>query len=306
MTVAPLGSSALLAPSVLAFKNHTGELADSAARLTSGNRILRIGDDVGSFTTAARLKSQLSGLKQASKNAAEGDSLLQVAKDALSSISDQIENLQSLAEEANSSALLDRERAFLEQQFTQGLAEIERIAIDTAFNSQLLLDGSFNRNFQVGTETGDVINVDIESLAPDDLFNGDIPDISTQANAADAEEALEEASQVVQGLIGRLDALQQAFAAAEDTLATTTAGVSVGEGIINDTDVPGEEAAFASTALKLDVATSVIAQASRLQSSLLSALSPAPEPSREERPSTAPRVSPDPAADTSASSPSDE
>lgn len=147
---APLSSAAYFTPAIFAFQNSSNELAISTNRLASGNRITRVGDDVSAFSIATRLQSQLSGLRQASSNVAQGASLLQVAEGGLSQISDILDSMKALATQSNSAALTTSERSYLQAQFAEYLEEIDRIAGNTAFNDVTLLDGTLG-----GTNNGE-------------------------------------------------------------------------------------------------------------------------------------------------------
>jgi len=138
---ASLSSSAYFTPSIFSFQNSSNELAISTSRLASGYRVNRASDDVASFSIATRLQSQISGLKQASLNIAQGSSLLQVAEGGLGQISELLDLLKSTAVQANSGSITAVDRSYLQQQFSGYLQEIDRIANNTSFNDIALLNG---------------------------------------------------------------------------------------------------------------------------------------------------------------------
>ncbi|MFW0777121.1 MAG: flagellin [Rickettsiales bacterium] len=150
---ASLSSSAFFTPALDNFQNATNDLAVSTARLSSGNRLTRVSDDVASFSIATRLQSQLSGLKQFSQNIVQGDSLLQVAQGGLGQISDLLDQLNSTAVQANSASLTAADRTYLQQEFTQYLEEIDRIATTTSFNNIALLNGTLSSENKALTTT---------------------------------------------------------------------------------------------------------------------------------------------------------
>lgn len=141
---APLSSSAYLSAAIYAFQNSTSNLASSVARLSSGNRITKVGDDVAAFSVATRMQSQLSGLKQASVNAAQGNSMLQVAQGGLSQIQELLDSMKAIAVQANSSSLTTADRSYLQAQFNEYLDEIDRISSTTEFNNISLLNGDLS------------------------------------------------------------------------------------------------------------------------------------------------------------------
>ncbi len=139
-----LSSSAFFTPALFSLNRASDELADSTLRLSSGNRLARASDDVASFSIAARMQSQISGLKQASINVAQGTSLLQVADSGLGQIREILDQMNATAVQANSASLTSTDRAFLQQQFSQYLSEIDRIASNTSFNAIRLLSGALS------------------------------------------------------------------------------------------------------------------------------------------------------------------
>lgn len=143
-SAAPLSSGAFFTPSLFAFNNASKALSESTIKLSTGSRLNRAGDDVAAFSIAARMQSQLSTLKQASANAAQGDSLLQVAQGGLQQILDILDAMDSLATQSNSSSVTSSDRTYLQAQFASYVDEIDRIANTTSFNSINLLNGDLS------------------------------------------------------------------------------------------------------------------------------------------------------------------
>ena len=123
----------------------------SVARLSSGNRIIRASDDVASLAAGTSLRTQVTSLKTALINTAQGSSLLQVADGALSQIIDILQRQKSIAVQAGAGTLDDTARGFLNQEFSQLSSEIDRLATTTNFNGVSLLDGSVFDKVSLGT-----------------------------------------------------------------------------------------------------------------------------------------------------------
>lgn len=113
----------------------------SIARLSSGNRIQKASDDVAGLATGTALRTQVTTLKTALANAAQGSSLLQVADGGLGQIIDILQRQKAIAVQASSGQLTDANRALLNQEFTALTSEIDRIAAGTNFNGVSLLGG---------------------------------------------------------------------------------------------------------------------------------------------------------------------
>jgi flagellin len=138
-------------------QGNIGRASDSAsssiARLSSGNRIVRASDDVAGLAVGTALKTNVTSLKVALTNAAQGSSLLQVADGALAQISDILQRQKSLAVQAGSGSLSNTERGFLNQEFQNLSLEIDRLVDSTNFNGVKLLDGSISERVAATAST---------------------------------------------------------------------------------------------------------------------------------------------------------
>src|SRR5580693_4327449 len=113
-------------------------LDKSLEKLSSGYRINRAGDDAAGLAISENLKAQIRGLKQASRNAQDGVSLVQVAEGSLNEISSILIRLRELAVQAASDTIGPTERGFLDREFQQLMEEIDRISNSTQFNNVAL------------------------------------------------------------------------------------------------------------------------------------------------------------------------
>src|SRR6476469_3000592 len=111
-----------------------GSLATSLQRLSSGLRINSAKDDAAGLAISERFTSQIRGLNQAARNANDGISLAQVAEGGLSSVNSNLQRIRELAVQSANSTNSSSDRAALQQEVSQRLAEVDRIAPTTAFN----------------------------------------------------------------------------------------------------------------------------------------------------------------------------
>lgn len=123
----------------------------TAEKLSSGKRINSAKDDAAASAIAARLSAEVAGLQQASVNAGQASSMLQIADGAFQNVEDILTRAKSLSVQAGSEQISDSERAFLDQEFTALKDEIDRIANDTEFNGTKLVDGDVNANLDGNT-----------------------------------------------------------------------------------------------------------------------------------------------------------
>ena len=135
-------------------------LQTSITRLSSGLRINSAADDAAGLAITDRMTAQINGTTQAQRNANDGISLVQTAAGALGAVTDNLNRIRTLAVQATNSTNSSSDRAALDQEVQQRLAEINRLAAQTQYNGQNILDGSFGTaTFQVGANAGQTISV---------------------------------------------------------------------------------------------------------------------------------------------------
>ena len=141
-----------------------GALATALERLSSGLRINSAKDDAAGLAISERFTTQIRGLNQAVRNANDGISLSQTAEGALGEVSANLQRIRELAVQAVNATNSDTDRATLNQEVQQRLAEIDRIGSQTSFNGRNVLDGSFgSAQFQVGANVGETINLNLDT-----------------------------------------------------------------------------------------------------------------------------------------------
>jgi len=115
--------------------------SSSVAKISAGTRVLAARDDAAALAIGSRLRAEVAAMTQASVNAGQAVSMLQIADGAMSQINDTLVRMKSLAVQAGSDQLGSTERSLINTEFQQLLAEVERIASDTEFNGQTLISG---------------------------------------------------------------------------------------------------------------------------------------------------------------------
>jgi flagellin len=138
-----------------ALNQNSGALRTSFERLSSGLRINSAKDDSAGLAIAERFSSQVRGLNQASRNANDAISLAKTAEGGLIETTSNLQRLRELAVQSANDTNTASDRASIQTEASALLAEIDRVAGQTQFNGQNLLDGSFNsRTFQIGANSG--------------------------------------------------------------------------------------------------------------------------------------------------------
>jgi len=138
----------------------SSSLSTSIQRLSSGLRINSAKDDAAGLAISERFSSQIKGLNQAGRNANDGISLAQTAEGALGQVTNNLQRIRELAVQSANATNSTTDRAALQTEASQLLAEVDRVANQTSFNGVKLLDGSFSSAvFQVGANAGETISV---------------------------------------------------------------------------------------------------------------------------------------------------
>ena len=160
-------------------------------RLSSGLRVNSAKDDAAGLAIAERMNTQVKGMTVASRNANDGISLAQTTEGALGKIGDMLQRMRELAVQAGNATNSASDRAALQAEVKQMSDEIDRVAKQTNFNGQKVLDGSFaGAVFQVGANSGDNITlgalVDTRSsqLSSISYAGTDITSVDTSTGAA--------------------------------------------------------------------------------------------------------------------------
>lgn len=131
--------SALKANSSLG-KTNKG-LDKSLNRLSSGYRINRAADDAAGMAISQKMKTQIAGLDQASRNASDGISVIQTAEGALQEVGAMLQRMRELSVQAANDTNTADDRSAIQREINQLRDEIDRISKTTEFNTKTLLDG---------------------------------------------------------------------------------------------------------------------------------------------------------------------
>jgi flagellin len=123
----------------------------SLEKLSSGLRINRAGDDAAGLAISEKMRGQIRGLEQASRNAQDGISLIQTAEGGLNETHAILQRMRELAVQAGNDTLASADRDSITTEITELQSEINRIANTTEFNTKELLDGSFGASRTGGT-----------------------------------------------------------------------------------------------------------------------------------------------------------
>jgi len=137
-----------------------GNLQTSLQRLSSGLRINSAKDDAAGLAISERFTTQIRGLNQAARNASDGISLAQTGEGDLAQVTNNLQRIRELAVQSANATNSSSDRAALQLETAELIAEIERVSSTSAFNGVNLLDGSFSSQlFQVGANAGETVAI---------------------------------------------------------------------------------------------------------------------------------------------------
>ncbi len=250
--------------------NNRRHLADSTnafnksmEKLSSGLRINRAGDDAAGLAISESLKSDIRALDQASRNAADGISLIQTAEGSLDEVSNILLRMKELAEQSLNGTLSDTDRSYLDAEFTALKSEINRISDSVDFNGVKLLDGSGNTvNIQVGigTTASDTVGIDLgDDLDTTGLGLAGAVDTASNANAA--MDQVDDAISTIVSSRGAFGAVQNRLESSIRNINMMSENLSAANSRIRDVDVAHETSNLTSFQILQQAGVAMLAQA---------------------------------------------
>ena len=142
------------------------EMEKAMEQLSSGKRINSAGDDAAGLAIATRMESQVRGLNQAIRNAADGQSMAATSEGAMDEISNMLQRMRELSLQSASDTVSAQDRANLDAEVDQLVLEIDRITSTTTFNGKNLLDGTAGaQTLQIGNMGGETLSFTVGNMS---------------------------------------------------------------------------------------------------------------------------------------------
>ena len=252
--------------------------SNSLAKLSSGSRINKAGDDAAGLAISEKMKAQIGGLTQAKRNAQDGISLVQTAEGALNESHSILERMRDLAVQGKNGTLTDDDRASIDKELGALHKELTRISTDTEFNTKKLLNTKDNVfTFQIGANAGQTISVTIQKMDGVSLL-GDATKFTigkAGANGANADamlKSIDAAIKLVSDQRAGLGAVQNRLEHTINNLTATNENLSDANSRIRDVDMAEEMMTFTKSNILSQAATSMLAQANAMPNSVLNLL----------------------------------
>lgn len=239
------------------------DLSKTFRRLSSGLRINTAADDAAGLAISNRFTAQIRGLNQSVRNANDAISLIQVAEGALDETTNALQRIRELAVQAANDTNVSSDRSDLQKEVDQLLSEINRIANDTEFNTQNLLNGSFSgKVMQVGAFCTQTITFSILAASANALGVSGLA-ISQNSIAGAALTTLDNAINSVAEIRANLGALQNRFESVIANLSNVSENISQARSRMMDADIAQETSRLTKVSILQQAGTAVLAQANQ-------------------------------------------
>ena len=253
--------------------------SNSLAKLSSGLRINKAGDDAAGLAISEKMKSQIGGLAQAKRNAQDGISLVQTAEGALNETHSILGRMRDLVVQGANDTLTSADRGSINKELTALHQELTRIAKTTEFNTKNLLgkDGT-KFTFQIGANENQTLDVVISAMDGTTLLGEKDTDFQIADDAANVRKAggmisaIDKAIAKVSDQRADLGAVQNRLEHTINNLTATNENLADANSRIRDVDMAEEMMTFTKSNILSQAATSMLAQANAMPNSVLSLL----------------------------------
>ncbi len=254
----------------LAITNNSG--AKSMEKLSSGYRINRAGDDAAGLSISEKMRAQVRGLAQASRNAQDGISLIQTAEGALQESHAILQRMRELTVQAANDTNVTVDRTAIKDEIDTLVSELGRIATSTTFNEKKLLNGSLKgANFQIGADKGVSMTLTIGTMTATKLAVNALS-VTTHTKAAAAIQNVDTAIKTVSAQRSKLGAAQNRLEHTIKNLDNASENIQASESRIRDVDMAKEMMEFTKNNILQQAAQAMLAQANQAPQGVLQLL----------------------------------
>lgn len=264
---------------------NTSILQSSMEKLSSGERINKAGNDASGLAVSEKMRSQIRGLNQASRNIGDAVSFIQVSEGYLTETTDILQRIRELAVQSANGIFSDEDRAQVAVEVSQLVAEVDRIASSAQFNGMNLLTGRFSRDsdivmqFQIGANVDQNIRAYIGTMTATALglkgMQGEKANIISIGSPDEANQTLsiiDEALKNVNKQRADLGAYQNRMEMAQKGIDIAAENTQAAESRIRDTDMASEMVEYTKNQILSQVSTAMISQANSQSSNVLALL----------------------------------
>ena len=265
-----------------------GSLQKDMEKLSSGERINRAGDDASGLAVSEKMRSQIRGLNQASKNASNGISFIQTTEGYLQETTDIVQRIRELAVHSSNGIYSDEDRMQIQVEVSQLVAEVDRIASQAQFNGMNMLTGRFAQAtgenvptasmwLHIGANMDQRMSVYIgtmtaQALGMRNVGTEEVMSIATPDEANRAIGTLDEALKKINKQRADLGGYQNRLDYAVKGLDIAAENTQASESRIRDTNMASQMVEFTKNQVLTQAGTAMLAQANSQSQSVLSLL----------------------------------
>ena len=240
--------------------------AKSTEKLSSGYRINRAADDAAGLSISEKMRAQIRGLNQASKNAEDGISFVQTVEGAYAEVSEMLQRLNELAVQASNGTTNGTQDGYIDQEVTALETEIARIGSATKFNGAAAFGTTIN--LQIG-ETADTANT--LAVTTSAMLTVAV-DLSSDSSAKGAITTINGYIETVSSARSALGAIQNRLEHTVKNLDNIAENVTASESRIRDTDMSEEMVKYSNENIIAQAGQAMLAQANQANQGVLSLL----------------------------------
>lgn len=229
-------------------------------KLSSGLRINRAGDDAAGLSISEKMRGQIRGLEQASRNAQDGISLIQTAEGALNETHSILQRMRELSVQAANGTLATEDKAAIKAEGDELIAEITNISVNTKFNGvELIGSGAADIKIQIGANASEELTLKLSSTKADATTLG-VNALDVSAGTASTT-TIETAIGKVSTARAYLGANQNRLEHTITNLNTSAENLTASESRIRDVDMAKEMMNFSKNNILSQAAQAMLAQA---------------------------------------------
>jgi flagellin len=274
--------SSLYADRVLNISNDS--IMKNMEKLSSGERINRAGDDASGLAVSEKMRSQIRGLNQASKNINNGISFIQTTEGYLNETTDVLQRIRELAVQSANGIYSDEDRMQIQVEVSQLVAEVDRVASQAQFNGMNMLTGRFSSSgdeimqFQIGANVDQNTRVYIGTMTAQALGLVGAQGTDEKISIASPDEAnmvlatVDEALKNVNKQRADLGAYQNRFEMAAKGVNIAAENTQASESRIRDTEMASEMVEFTKNQILTQAGTAMLAQSNSQSQTVLALL----------------------------------
>lgn len=256
---------------------NAGGMGKSTEKLSTGQRVNRAADDAAGLYISEKMRTQIRGLTQASRNAQDGVSAVQTAEGALDEVHSMLQRMRELAVQAGNDTNQEEDRTAIKSEIDQLVSEIDSISEKTEFNKQKLLNGGFTgKKLQVGANADQTLELSISKMKATETGGLELIDTKTKVDTADnvkiTLEAVDAAIAKVSKQRSDLGAIQNRLEHTIKNLDNAAENTQASESRIRDTDMAKEMSKFTKNNILTQASQAMLAQANQLPQQVLQLL----------------------------------